>query len=100
MKAVTLLNLLTTANLELLHILAFVQGRESSTRITDIVHAQVFGTAPTVHVKLGVLQERGAIELKQSITDGRAKIVVVTDRGIKELQNFEDVINNLENQNA
>ena len=54
-------------------------------KITDLVQSLQFGTGPTVHRKVTELQERGLIEIKRSATDGRAKSLVLSDSGMKQL---------------
>ena len=57
-----------------------------SVKITDLVQSLQFGTGPTVHRKVVELQDRGLIEVARSATDGRAKSLVLSDAGLKHLE--------------
>ena len=57
-----------------------------SVKITDLVQSLQFGTGPTVHRKVVELQERGLIEVARSATDGRAKTLVLSEAGVKHLE--------------
>lgn len=59
------------------------QGK--AVKITDLVQSLQFGTGPTVHRKVLELQQRKLIEVSRSATDGRAKTLVLSDAGIKHL---------------
>ena len=54
-------------------------------KITDLVQSLQFGTGPTVHRKVVELQNRGLIEVARSSTDGRAKTLVLSESGLKHL---------------
>jgi DNA-binding MarR family transcriptional regulator len=54
-------------------------------KITDLVQSLQFGTGPTVHRKVVELQQRGLIDVARSTTDGRAKTLVLSDAGMKHL---------------
>ena len=54
-------------------------------KITDLVQSLQFGTGPTVHRKVVELQQRGLIDVARSTTDGRAKTLVLSDAGLKHL---------------
>lgn len=54
-------------------------------KITDLVQSLQFGTGPTVHRKVIELQTRGLIDVSRSATDGRAKTLVLSDAGMKHL---------------
>ena len=54
-------------------------------KITDLVQSLQFGTGPTVHRKVVELQQRGLIDVARSSTDGRAKTLVLSDAGLKHL---------------
>ena len=54
-------------------------------KITDLVQSLQFGTGPTVHRKVSELQHRGLIDIKRSATDGRAKTLVLSEAGLKHL---------------
>lgn len=54
-------------------------------KITDLVQSLQFGTGPTVHRKVVELQNRALIEVVRSATDGRAKTLVLSDAGLKHL---------------
>ena len=57
-----------------------------SVKITDLVQSLQFGTGPTVHRKVVELQNRGLIEVARSATDGRAKTLVLSEAGVKHLE--------------
>lgn len=55
-------------------------------KITDLVQSLQFGTGPTVHRKVVELQARGLISVARSITDGRAKSLILSESGLKHLE--------------
>lgn len=66
-------------------VIAFVYGRESEgkdVKITDLVQSLRFGTGPTVHRKLSTLNSRGFITSVRSHSDGRAKTLKCTAKGL------------------
>lgn len=70
-------------------VLAFVLTRQSQgfkTKITDLVQSLMFGTGPTVHRKVGQLNDAGLIHLTRSTSDARAKNIEVATQGIQYLE--------------
>ncbi len=70
-------------------ILAFMyikdlEGKQA--KITDLVQSLRFGTGPTVHRKVATLEARGLISVAQSKTDGRAKDLRCTSKGLAVLK--------------
>ena len=55
-------------------------------KITDLVQSLQFGTGPTVHRKVVELQARGLISVARSTTDGRAKSLILSESGLKHLE--------------
>lgn len=54
-------------------------------KITDLVQSLQFGTGPTVHRKVVSLQKLGLISVERSATDARAKSLVLSEAGLKHL---------------
>ena len=55
-------------------------------KITDLVQSLQFGTGPTVHRKVVELHARGLISVARSTTDGRAKSLILSESGLKHLE--------------
>lgn len=56
------------------------------TKVTDLVRCLKFGTGPTVQRKVTQLEALGLIKLTRSPTDGRAKIVKLSAKGVRYLE--------------
>ena len=54
-------------------------------KITDLVQSLQFGTGPTVHRKVVSLRKLGLISVERSTTDARAKSLVLSEAGLKHL---------------
>ena len=70
-------------------VLSYVICRQESgatTKITHLVQSLKFGTGPTVHRKVTQLEKAGLFKLQTSPTDGRAKNIEVTAKGVKHLE--------------
>lgn len=70
-------------------ILAYISIMESSgtpAMITNLVQSLRFGTGPTVHRKIKLLEERGLIEVAPSKADGRARLLSVSAKGNQHLK--------------
>ena len=66
-------------------VIAFVYGKEmegKDVKITDLVQSLRFGTGPTVHRKLSTLNSRGFVTSVKSSSDGRAKTLKCTVKGL------------------
>ena len=71
-------------------VLAYIAIQESSgtpAKITDLVQSLQFGTGPTVHRKINLLEARGLIKITPSSTDGRAKDLTISTKGSEHLKN-------------
>ncbi len=70
-------------------VLTYVICRQEAgevTKITHLVQSLMFGTGPTVHRKVSQLEKAGLFKLDTSPTDGRAKHIEVTAKGISYLE--------------
>ena len=61
-------------------------ANDKNVKITDLVQSLQFGTGPTVHRKVVELQARGLISVARSTTDGRAKSLILSESGLKHLE--------------
>ena len=76
-------------------VLAYIYNNDSqgvSTKITDVVYARRFGTGPTVHSKLGRLENLKLVKMTRSKEDGRAKDIQITAKGIDYLRSQDQEI--------
>ena len=90
-RIVNFLNTAKTSEIEegCEEVMSFIVCRQESgnaTKITDLVQSLKFGTGPTVHRKVSQLNEAGLIKLVRSASDGRAKHLELTPKGIKHLE--------------
>lgn len=76
-------------------VLAYIYNNDRqgiTTKITDVVYQRRFGTGPTVHSKLGQLEQKKLIKITRSKGDGRAKDIQITDKGISYLRGQDQEI--------
>lgn len=83
---------LTTDDLELAFLLAFIDARSAQkqfARMTDLIQKLQFGTSPTVYRKVAKLETNGWISLRVSATDARAREMDITKQGQAWLRKLE-----------
>lgn len=67
-------------------VLAYVYINEvgrGPVKVTDLVRALTFGTAPTVHRKVRILLQRGLVKARSSNTDRRIKHLFLSKTGVR-----------------
>lgn len=79
----TALDELNLSAREILKLIAEREGAGMSTRSSDVIGLNEFGTAPTVYARLAELEEAGWLSTVQDPEDGRAKLLRLTPRAEK-----------------
>lgn len=71
---------------DILAFMAVKEGDGKIVKVTDLVQCLQFGTGPTVHRKVAVLQSRKLISITKNANDNRAKDLCLTADGLNFLK--------------